>query len=307
MPEIIPRPGTVPLDGNARPSGRAVASGDVPGRGIIPLQDATVYGPVRSRRFGASLGINLLPTTHKVCSSNCVYCQYGWTTPLAEPSTEPGAPRDARGGDGSAAAGGRPRLKKARQLLDEIAASFAHLAAEGTEVDCITLAGNGEPTVHPELYEIIAGIRPLRDAAFPRARISILSDATQLARPRVREALALLDERYLKFDAADEAMWRKINQPFGQGRFGAMLAAIKAVPEIWLQSLFMQGSFDNTDEAHVAEWVRVVGDIRPLGVQVYTVDRGTAAPGITEVPRAALSAIAARLTDTTGIPTEVFE
>ncbi len=253
---------------------------------IISLQEGTVYGPVRSRRFGASLGINLLPTTHKVCSSNCVYCQYGWTE---QPK-----------------AGAEP-LKRAARLLDEIAASFAHLATAGTDVDCITLAGNGEPTVHPELYEIIAGIRPLRDAAFPRARIGILSDATQLARPRVREALALLDERYLKFDAANEATWRTINQPFGQGSFESMLAAIKTVPEIWLQSLFLQGSFDNTDDAHVAEWVRVVGDIRPLGVQVYTTDRGTAAPGITEVPRAQLEAIAGRLTSMTGIPTEVFD
>lgn len=264
---------------------------------IIPLQEGTVYGPVRSRRFGASLGINVLPATHKVCSSNCVYCQYGWTA-------RPGA-RDGRAGD--APAQKAEPLKKAATLLDEIAASFARLTADGTEVDCITLAGNGEPTVHPELYEIISGLRPLRDAAFPRARIGILSDATQLARPRVREALALLDERYLKFDAADEATWRRINQPFGRGSFEAMLAAIKATPEIWLQSLFLQGSFDNTDEAHVGRWVQIVGEIRPLGVQVYTVDRGTADPGITEVPRAALDAIAARLTRETGVTSEVFD
>lgn len=253
---------------------------------IIPLQEGTVYGPVRSRRFGASLGINVLPATHKVCSSNCVYCQYGWTE---QPTV------------------GAEPLKHAKQLLDEVAASFARLTADGTEVDCITLAGNGEPTVHPELYEIISGLRPLRDAAFPRARIGLLSDATQLARPRVREALALLDERYLKFDAADEATWRRINQPFGRGSFKAMLAAIKAVPDIWLQSLFLQGSFDNTDEAHVGRWVQIVGEIRPLGVQVYTVDRGTADPGITAVPRATLTAIAGRLTEATGITTEVFD
>ncbi|MDP3768863.1 MAG: hypothetical protein Q8S13_12675, partial [Dehalococcoidia bacterium] len=126
-------------------------------------------------------------------------------------------------------------------------------------------------------------------------------------RARVREALALLDERYLKFDAADEATWRRINQPFGRGSFEEMLAGVKAVPEIWLQSLFLQGSYDNTGEAHVRRWIEVVGDIKPIGVQVYTVDRGTADPGITEVPRAQLQSIADRLHAETGILTEVFD
>jgi wyosine [tRNA(Phe)-imidazoG37] synthetase (radical SAM superfamily) len=254
----------------------------------IPLQDSVVYGPIASRRLGQSLGINILPVTHKVCSSNCVYCQYGWTEP-------PAAGADAQ------------PLRRAADLLDEVASAFTRLVAEDVAVDCITLAGNGEPTVHPELYELIAGLRPLRDAAFPRARLAILSDATQLHRPRVRDALALLDDRYLKFDAAGEATWRRINQPFGSLTFPQMLAGLKSVPAIRLQSLFLQGTYDNTDEAHLDRWVRAVGDIRPLGVQVYTVDRGTAAPGITEVPRAQLEAIASRLTAATGIPAEVFD
>jgi wyosine [tRNA(Phe)-imidazoG37] synthetase (radical SAM superfamily) len=43
------------------------------------LQRGIIYGPVPSRRLGRSLGINLLPTDHKLCSFNCLYCQYGWT------------------------------------------------------------------------------------------------------------------------------------------------------------------------------------------------------------------------------------
>ncbi len=45
----------------------------------IPLQQKIVYGPVNSRRLGRSLGINLLPISTKICTFNCVYCQYGWT------------------------------------------------------------------------------------------------------------------------------------------------------------------------------------------------------------------------------------
>ncbi len=252
----------------------------------IPLQDSVVYGPVQSRRLGASLGINLLPLTRKVCSSNCVYCQYGWTEPA-----------DASG----------EGLRRAPELLEEIAAAFQAHAAAGTRVDHITLAGNGEPTLHPDLPELVEGLRRLRDVSFPAARLGILTDATQVRRPRVREALARLDDRYLKFDAADPATWQRINLPLVRLSFDDFVDALKAVPGSILQSMFIQGTYDNTGEAHVAAWIRAVGEIRPLAVQVYTVDRGTAAEGITEVPRAELETIATRLTWMTGVPAEVFD
>ncbi len=46
---------------------------------MIQLQRKIVYGPVHSRRLGISLGLNILPTKIKVCSFDCLYCQYGWT------------------------------------------------------------------------------------------------------------------------------------------------------------------------------------------------------------------------------------
>ncbi len=250
----------------------------------IPLQDTVVYGPIRSRRLGASLGINPLPADHKVCSSNCVYCQYGWTKP---------------------GAAGEP-LKRAPELLAEIEAAFHSHREVGTAVDHITLAGNGEPTLHPDLLELVEGLQRLRDRYFPGVPVGILSDATQITRPRVREALLRLDERYLKLDAADESTWRRINLPLGAVQFSAMLEGIRTLPGVILQCLFMQGAYDNTDDAHVQRWIDLVGLLRPRSVQVYTVDRGTAAPGITKVPPATLQAIADRLTAATGIPADVF-
>jgi len=251
----------------------------------IPLQDAAVYGPIRSRRLGSSLGINVLPVSHKVCSSNCVYCQYGWTLPN----------------------GSREPLKRAPELLVEIEEAFQRHARDGTVVDCITLAGNGEPTLHPDLVELVEGIKQLRDAYFPTVPVGILSDATQLPRPRVREALALVELRCMKFDAADEATWRRINDPLGRIDFHAMLEALRRLPDVVLQSMFVQGRYDNTDEAHLSRWVDAVGSIKPRSVQVYTVDRPTAADGIQPVPRARLQQIADRLTAATGIPTDVYD
>jgi wyosine [tRNA(Phe)-imidazoG37] synthetase (radical SAM superfamily) len=254
--------------------------------GTIPLQDGAVYGPIHSRRLGASLGINPLPVSHKVCSSNCVYCQYGWT-PSGGNSTE--------------------RLKRAPELLAEIEEAFRRHAAQATRVDCITLAGNGEPTLHPDLLELVVGTKRLRDRYFPGAAVGILSDATQVTRPRVRQALELLDARYMKFDAADEATWRRVNDPLGRTDFGEMVQALRDLPDIVLQSMFIQGSYDNTGGPHIQRWVEQVERIRPRAVQVYTIDRGTAAEGITAVSRERLEEIAERLTTLTGIPAEVFE
>ena len=251
----------------------------------IPLQETVVYGPIPSRRLGSSLGINPLPVSHKVCSSNCVYCQYGWT--VSARWNEP--------------------LKHTPELLLEIEEAFREHAALRTPVDCITLAGNGEPTLHPELVELVLGIKGLRDRYFPGAAVGILSDATQLTRPRVRQALELLDARYMKFDAADEATWRRINDPFGHVNFHEMLEGLKTLHDIILQSMFIQGSVSNIDEPHLHAWLAAVGDIRPRSVQVYTVDRGTADPGIAKVPRDRLQAIATRLTAATGIAAGVFD
>lgn len=252
---------------------------------IIPLQDAVVYGPIASRRLGSSLGINILPLSYKVCSSDCAYCQYGWT-----PSSGTGE-----------------RLPRAAALLTQIEDAFETHLQRGTPVDSITLAGNGEPTLHPDLVELVVGIKGLRDRYFSKAPVTILSDATQVTRPKVREALALLDARYMKFDAADEATWQRVNRPIGKVTFAGMLEGLKSLPAVTLQSMFIGGSVENINEPHIQTWVKVVGWLKPLAVQVYTVDRGTAAKGILEVPREQLERIAERLTAATGIPTEVFD
>jgi len=251
----------------------------------ISLQDSVVYGPVQSRRLGSSLGINPLPLSYKLCSSNCVYCQYGWTP--AEHGTEP--------------------IKRAPELLAIIQESFEEFIRLGTPVDCVTLAGNGEPTLHPDLEEVIVGVKALRDRYFPSAKVGILSDGTQAHRPKVFRALTLLDARYMKLDAGDEETWRLIDQPLGDADWSRLLATLKRLPDIVLQSMFIQGRYDNTREDQVSRWVDVASDIKPLSVQVYTIDRAPADSGVTKVPLARLEAIAALLTQRTGIPAEVYE
>jgi wyosine [tRNA(Phe)-imidazoG37] synthetase (radical SAM superfamily) len=256
----------------------------------FPLQAGTVYGPVHSRRYGHSLGINPLPVSYKFCDFDCVYCQYGWT------------PRP-----GSAAVKTDERLKSAEQLVSEVESAFKKFVAERTPVDVMTIAGNGEPTLHPEFLTFTKELVRLRDQYYPKVRIGILSDSSQCHRPEIKEALELLDERCMKLDAGDEQTIQLINRPTGGFNLQRTLEALRAMNEITVQALFTSGSHDSTTDDTISKWVDAVGFVKPSSVQVYTIDRPPADSNLQAVPLAKLQAIAKRCEHETGIPTEVFE
>lgn len=263
----------------------------------FPLQDSVVYGPIHSRRLGHSLGINPLPLSYKFCDFDCVYCQYGWT------------PEKGSG----------EKLKRAPELLAEIRRSFTHHRKIGTPVDCITIAGNGEPTIHPDFPALVGGLMKLRNEFYPRAKVGTLSDSSQAHRPQIREALEMLDERYMKLDAGHAELHAKINKPrkgfsatqtggsaFG-GDFDRMVNALRNLQDIVIQSLFMQGTFDNTRQEDIDKWIETVGFIQPREVQVYTIDRRPADPGLVKVSVRRLTEIAEACQSMTGIRSVVYD
>lgn len=255
-----------------------------------PLQAGVVYGPVHSRRYGYSLGINPLPVSYKFCDFDCIYCQYGWTprsTGEAEKTFE--------------------RLKPASLLLAEIEVEFRRISAGETAVDVITIAGNGEPTLHPEFPELADGLIRLRNRFFPRVRIGILSNSSQCHRKEIKKALEALDERCMKLDAGSEQAIRSFNRPSNGFDFKRTLEALRGLKEVTLQSLFTSGSFDNTGENDVEEWIRAVSFVRPASVQVYTIDRPPADNHIAAVSKERLREIADLCQKKTEIRTEVFD
>ena len=252
---------------------------------LSPLQDGTVYGPIQSRRLGSSLGINPLPASYKFCDFDCVYCQYGWT------------PEKGTG----------EKLKRAPELLDEIRAAFEKHQKLGTPVNCITIAGNGEPTIHPDFLELINGLLKLRDEFYPGVKIGVLTDSSQAHRKDVREALDALDERYMKLDAGDAETVQKINKPKGGFDFDRMIEALVSMEDIVVQSLFTHGSHDNTSPEILEKWMQAIAKIKPREVQVYTIDRGPADPRLKEVSNEELGEIAKRCETQTGVRSVVFD
>ena len=155
------------------------------------MREDTVFGPIRSRRLGASLGINLLPRRGKLCNFDCIYCECGWNKDGRDDKTLPTA------------------LEVRRALEDKLAG----LMLEGRHIDSITFSGDGEPTLHPDFPQIVADTLLLRDGIFPAAKVSVRTNATRLGDDAVVEALLKVDNPILKIDAASLEDIRRINRP----------------------------------------------------------------------------------------------
>lgn len=243
----------------------------------IALQADLAYGPVTSRRFGRSLGVNLLPPGRKLCTFDCVYCQYD-ATPDAAPAGFPAA----------------------EQVLDAVEAALRR-----EPCDAITVAGNGEPTLHPELARIAAGLASLRAAHAPAAKLLLLSNGTRLGTPGLDDALPSFDRAFFKLDAGDDALLHTIDRPraFSLERLTDGLRALRM--PFALQAMFVTGRHDNASPAAVARWLDRVVALSPVAVHVTTIDRGTTLDGLRPVRAERLQGIAARVR-ARAIPAEAF-
>lgn len=256
---------------------------------MTSLYHDIIFGPVHSRRLGLSLGVNLLPTESKLCSFDCIYCECGW----------------------NAEHRGKQRFNDRADVGRLLAETLARMAAEGTPPDVITFAGNGEPTLHPAFGEIIGDTLALRDELCPSAKVSVLSNATQIHRQEIREALLRVDNNILKLDSAFDATVRLIDNP--QNPSYSVRDVVDGMKlfngRLIVQTMFLRGDHcgrrvDNTTETEVAAWLALIAEIRPQKVMVYSLDRDTPCPTLEKVPREELQRIAARV-EALGIPCPV--
>lgn len=240
------------------------------------LFDTIVYGPIHSRRLGVSLGINLMPTITKLCTFDCVYCECGWNQPVSHPLL--------------------PTREQVREALS------LKLSSQSSQLDVITFSGNGEPTLHPDFLGIIQDTCALRDQHSPRAKISVLSNSTQLGRPDVVEALRLCDNRILKLDSAIDATMHLIDQPVNPNLSVEQIAQWLSVFEgdFTLQTCFLRGEYngqiiDNTTSEELSAWYAMVQRLQPKHVMIYVIDRATPLQTLSKIPAPEMEAIAAPL------------
>ncbi len=251
------------------------ASNEAPRVGIV--YPSPIFGPVHSRRLGVSLGVNLMPADGKLCTFDCLYCECGFNA-----AHRPSLPRPTR-----------------EEVAQALEAQLKRMAADGPTPDVLTFAGNGEPTAHPDFPGIIDDTLRLRDAYFPSARVSVLSNATFAMRPAVRDALRRVDNNILKLDTVSPDYIRAVDRPAGKYRVEDVVEAMKAFQgHVIVQTLFMKGlhagfNVDNTTDEYVLPWLEAVKSIGPELVMVYTIDRATPAAGLEKASHAELDRIAA--------------
>ena len=175
---------------------------------------------------------------------------------------------------------------------------LAQRKANNEPLDDMTFAGNGEPTGHPDFLGIIKDTIALRDQYFPKVQVSVLSNATYIYKPEVREALMLVENNILKLDTVDMDYIRKVDRP-QQPAYDVedVIRYLKMFDgHVIIQTMFMHGDgTDNVSEYYVAPWLEAVKDIQPEKVMVYTIDRETPDKLLAKATHEELDAIKARV------------
>ena len=187
---------------------------------------------------------------------------------------------------------------------------LTRMVADSTPPDVITFAGNGEPTMHPDFEGVIDDTLALRDELCPTAKVSVLSNATQIHREDVRRALLRVDNNILKLDSAFDATVQLINKPQGAYTVARTVELLKEFEgKLIIQTMFLRGEYagqaiDNTADNEVEAWLKLVEEIAPRQVMVYSLDRDTPCKTLEKVSREELLAIASRV-EALGIPCSV--
>lgn len=249
----------------------------------IPLQKAIIYGPVHSRRLGHSLGINLFGTKVKLCSFNCVYCQYGWT-------------KTASGPDSSF------QVTPSRDIFKALEETLGYLPSKPRY---ITFSGNGEPTLHPDFPEIVEGVIRIRNRLTPDSKVAILSNASTVSRPEIQTALSMLDVRIMKLDAGTDRTFKQFNRVMIDIDLKGIVQGLISLNDVTIQTLFANGPIGNCAPSEIQEWIGCLKAIEPTFVQIYTLDRSYPSAAIEPVSQGEMERIHKRLEET-GICSAVY-
>ena len=235
------------------------------------IREETVFGPIFSRRLGSSLGINLLPENGKICTFDCIYCECGWN-------------RDGRDDT---------RLPKADEVRVALEAKLKQLVADKVPVDSITFSGDGESTIHPDFPRIIDDTLALRNKYYPFAKVSVLSNATQVHRPEIFAALRKVDNPIMKIDAPTNALVEKINHPAPGYDVDRVVEALKQFNgDFILQTMFLRSKdFDSSSPEVLNGWMDIVRQLKPREVMAYTIDRPTPEEGLQKFTVAEMRAL----------------
>jgi wyosine [tRNA(Phe)-imidazoG37] synthetase (radical SAM superfamily) len=211
---------------------------------------SAIFGPVNSRRFGTSLGIDLSPGL-KQCNFDCLYCELAPAAPI--------------------------NVQTQRSGVDEIITELESALAEHPGIDDITVTANGEPTLYPDLDELLERI----DAIKGDTKTLILTNSATLDNPETFATLLRFDQVKLSLDAVTPDVFKKIDRPAEGIDIHTIVDALKSFSRqykggLYLEILFVHGLNDTDEE--IAALNAVLRDIPCKRIDIGTIDRPPAYP-----------------------------
>jgi wyosine [tRNA(Phe)-imidazoG37] synthetase (radical SAM superfamily) len=174
---------------------------------------------------------------------------------------------------------------------------------EPKKLDVITFSGNGEPTLHPDFAGIIDDTIAVRNEYAPNAKVSVLSNATNLLKPAVFAALQKVDNPILKLDSAIIETLNRINLPVHNISIADIISGMQQFNgNFILQTMFLRGehngkSIDNTTETELKALLACLEATHPRQVMIYPIDRDTPADSLVKLSQSEMQAIAATISE----------
>lgn len=252
---------------------------------VWALKEGILYGPVNSRRYGKSLGINLMPCHYKLCSFNCVYCHFGWT--------------DKRAMDAGESSDDMPRF-------DDVVREVEGAAKSPLEFELLTSSGNGEPTLYPRFAELADAVIAIRDRHRPEAKVALLSNSTGLGKDDVRASIAKIDLPILKLDAGTQKGFRRINRPAPEINYDTIVEHLCSIERLYIQTVLVDGHPSNTSPEDLTAYFDKIAQVKPQEVHLYSIDRPVPETRLRLVPPERLREIAVDGERVTGVRMRAF-
>jgi wyosine [tRNA(Phe)-imidazoG37] synthetase (radical SAM superfamily) len=225
-----------------------------------------IYGPIKSRRLGLSLGLSL--SFDKICNLDCVYCQWG---SVGKTVSE------------------RKEYVKADEIIQELKSWMQKHPKEAGELEFVTLSGLGEPTLNTCMGELIDQVKNITGL-----KIAVITNSTLLGDPEVRKGLLKVDLIVPSLDAVDPEMFKQIDRPNAGVKLNEIIEGLVALRKefrglIWLEVMLVAGINDGLK--HIEELKKAILRINPDKIQLNSPVRYTAEKNIFPVEKAKLEKI----------------
>jgi wyosine [tRNA(Phe)-imidazoG37] synthetase (radical SAM superfamily) len=231
-----------------------------------------LYGPVKSRRLGFSLGLNLTP--YKTCTFDCLYCQLGKTNNLTTIRSE---------------------YIKISEIIDELKEWFNNHQKDLPALDYITISGSGEPTLNTKISDLITQLK-----SFSSVKIAVITNSSLLSDANLRREILSADLIVPSLDAVVQKIFKSIDRPEPSIKIDNIIDGLVSLRrefkgKIWLEIMLVKGL--NDDIRHIRRLKEAIDKINPDKIQVNSPVRTTSDQGVFSVDKSKLKKIKAILGD----------